>query len=113
MNYQIILIWIFCEDKFSFDKELTGSTFDKSIKKYDYLIVCFYAPWYFSCNKSHQEFVETAFILRRENSFTIKVDVIIDKTQLVSSDKRTYLYGKVKKDKVPSLNNSKINKMKK
>ena len=62
---------------------------DKAVKKYEYLMVYFYAPWCIRCNKFHPEYEEAATILKKENLFLAKVDATVEK-QL---DKRFKLKG--------------------
>ena len=84
-NFLFFLFLFFysnCEEEFPIEKDvivLTDSTFDKAIKKYEYLMVFFYAPWCIRCNKFHPEYEKAASILKSENLFLAKVDATVEK----------------------------------
>ena len=84
-NFLFFLFLFFysnCEEDFPIEKDvivLTDSTFDKAIKKYEYLMVFFYAPWCIRCNKFHPEYEKAASILKSENLFLAKVDATVEK----------------------------------
>ena len=73
----------FCDDdEFKFDKDvmiLTESTFDKAVKKYEYLLIFFYAPWCEHCKRFHPEYEKAATVLRKENLYLAKVDATVEK----------------------------------
>ena len=77
-----LIILITCEDDFPLENNviiLTDATFEKAVKKYDYLMVLFYAPWCGHCKKFHPEYEKAAATLRKENLYLAKVDATTEK----------------------------------
>ena len=78
----IFFAFILNEVDFPKDKDviiLTDTTFESALKKYEYLMVFFYAPWCIRCNKFHPEYDKAASILKNENLFLAKVDATVEK----------------------------------
>jgi protein disulfide-isomerase A1 len=58
---------------------LTDDTFDEALKKYDNLMVLFYAPWCGHCKKFHPEYAKAAVTLKKENLILAKLDATVNK----------------------------------
>lgn len=80
--YLSLLSLNICEEEFPLDKDviiLTDTTFDKAIKKYDYLLVLFYAPWDNQSKKFYNEYKKAATSLKKEKLYLAKVDATTEK----------------------------------
>lgn len=58
---------------------IKDSTFESVIKKYDYLMIFFYAPWCIRCKNFQSEYEKSAKILQNEGLFLAKVDATTEK----------------------------------
>ena len=77
----ILITFIYSEELHSEDNvlELTDDTFLSAVKKYDTLMVLFYAPWCEHCRNFLPEYSKAAEVLKKENIILAKVDATINK----------------------------------
>ena len=78
----LLLTFTTCVDDFPIDNDvmvLTDDTFDEALKKYDNLMVLFYAPWCGHCKKFHPEYAKAAVTLKKENLILAKLDATVNK----------------------------------
>jgi protein disulfide-isomerase A1 len=78
----LLLSFTLCVDDFPVDNDvmvLTDDTFDDALKKYDNLMVLFYAPWCGHCKKFHPEYAKAAVTLKKENLMLAKLDATVNK----------------------------------
>ena len=77
----ILITFISSEELQSEDNVLvlTDDTFLSAVKKYDTLMVLFYAPWCEHCRNFLPEYTKAAEILKGENIILAKVDATINK----------------------------------
>ena len=77
-----LLIFSLCTDDFPIDNDvmvLTDDTFDAALKKYDNIMVLFYAPWCGHCKKFHPEYAKASVTLKKENLILAKLDATVNK----------------------------------
>ena len=77
-----LLAFSLADDDFPYDEDvmvLTDETFDSAVKKYDNLMVLFYAPWCGHCKKFHPEYRKAAITLKKEGLILAKCDATVAK----------------------------------